>query len=282
MSAGSIDADTNYLRLFGLRLVAGRNFIANDSVNEYVINETMSGQLGFRRPQEALQQPVEPSMSKGPGGAKGIIVGVVRDFHSRSLHEAITPIYLEYNSHVPQISIRLAPEARQPETVASVLAETQKLWQATYPHDKFSFAFFDESIANLYQQEQRISGLMRLAMIIAIAISCMGLLGLATFAAEQRQKEISIRKILGASVSRIFAMLTIDFVWPVSVAFVIATPVAWYFLHGWLQDFVYRTTLPWWVFAICGLTAIAIAMLTVGLQAVRAATKNPVDSLRTE
>ena len=276
------DADTNYLRLFGIKLVAGRNYFANDSVNEYVINETLASQLGFRRPQEALGQPVEPLMSHDPGGAKGTIVGVVRDFHSGSLHEAIPPLYLDYNSRVPEISIRLAPEARQPATVASVLAEVERLWKATHPHDNFTYAFFDETIANLYQQERRISGLMRLAMIIAIAISCMGLLGLVTFAAEQRQKEIGIRKVLGASVVQIFRMLTLDFLWPVTLAFVIAAPVAWYFMNGWLQDFAYRTTVPWWIFVVCGLAAVAMAMLTVGFQAVRAAIGNPVESLRTE
>jgi putative ABC transport system permease protein len=276
------DADTNYLRLFGIKLVAGRNVAANDSVNEYVINETLASQLGFLRPQDALGQPVEPSMSHGPGSARGTIVGVVRDFHSGSLHEAIKPLYLDYDTHVPEISIRLAPEARQPATVATVLSEVGKLWQKTYPNDKFSYAFFDETIANLYQQEQRISGLMRLAMVIAIAISCMGLLGLVTFTAEQRQKEIGIRKVLGASVVRIFRMLTLDFLWPVTLAFVIAMPVAWYFMHGWLQDFAYRTTVPWWIFAFCGLAAVAIAILTVGVQAVRAAVRNPARTLRTE
>jgi putative ABC transport system permease protein len=276
------DADTNYLRLFGIKLVAGRNFYANDSSDEYVINETLAGQLGFRRPQDAIGQPVKSSMGNGPGGGKGTIVGVVRDFHSTSLHDAIPPLYIDYYNRVPNISIRLAPEARQPATVAAVLAEVQKRWQATYPHDKFSYSFFDETIANLYQQEQRISGLMRLAMIIAIAISCMGLLGLVTFTVEQRQKEISIRKVLGASIAGLFRMLTLDFLWPVALAFVIATPVAWYFMHGWLQDFVYRTTIPWWLFGICGLAAIVIAMLTVGFQSVRAAIKNPVKSLRSE
>ncbi|HVS94921.1 MAG TPA: ABC transporter permease [Puia sp.] len=290
VNSGSIDADTNYLRLFGLRLVAGRNFFANDSDNEYVINETLARQLGFRRPQEAIGQSVKlgnnrvssDQVGRGRGNGKGTIVGVIRDFHSRSMHEAIEPIYLNYNRQVPFISIRLAPEARQPESVATVLAEVQKLWKATYPLDEFSYDFFDETIANLYQQEKRLSGLMRLAMIFAIVISCMGLLGLATFATEQRQKEISIRKIMGASVVRIFRMLTVDFLWPVVLAFVIAVPVAWYFLHKWLQGFAYRTTVPWWVFGCCGVAAVAIAMLTVGVEALKAAHRNPVKSLQTE
>jgi putative ABC transport system permease protein len=289
--AGSIRADTNYLRLFGISLVAGHNFDANDSVYEYIINETMASQLGFRSPQDAINQPVDYGMGRlpppgtrpNPGSShKGTIVGVVRDFHSTSLHEAISPICLFYDPRLFEISVRLAPAERQPEAVAAVLARVKKVWQAAYPHDKFSYTFFDEKIASLYQQEQRISGLMRLAMIIAIAISCMGLLGLATFAAEQRQKEIGIRKVMGATVVRIFRMLTVDFLWPVALAFVIAAPVAWYFLHGWLEGFVYRVTMPWWIYGICGLAAVVIAMLTVGVQAIKAAIKNPVEALRSE
>ena len=288
--AGCIRADTDYFRLFGIPLVAGRNFEANDSVYEYVINETMARQLGFRRPQDAIDQPVDYGMGRLPppgsqmarGPFKGTIVGVVRDFHSTSLHEVISPICLFYDPALYEISIRLAPAARQPEAAAAVLARVKKVWQATYPHDKFSYTFFDDKIASLYQQEQRLSGLMRLAMIIAIAISCMGLLGLATFAAEQRRKEIGIRKVMGATVVRIFRMLTMDFLWPVALAFVIAAPVAWYFLHGWLEGFVYRTTVPWWIFGICGLAAVVIALLTVSVQAIKAAIKNPVEALRSE
>ena len=289
VKSNSIFADTNYLRTFGLKLVAGRNYIANDSVIEYVINEKMAGQFGFRRPQDALGQTIQPggatsSDMRGPAGVlrKGAIVGVVRDFHSASMHAPIAPIFLKYGTGVYQISIRLAPEARQPESVARVLAQVEKLWKATWPNDKFDYSFFDDDIASLYRQEQRISGLMQLAMIIAISISCMGLLGLATFAAEQRQKEISIRKVLGASVTRIFRMLTVEFLWPVALAFVIAASLAWYFMHGWLQDFAYRTTVPWWVFGSCGLAAVAIALLTVSVQALKAAFRNPVDSLRNE
>ena len=289
VKSNSIFADTNYLRTFGLKLVAGRNYIANDSVIEYVINEQMAGQFGFRRPQDALGQTIQPggatsSDMRGPAGTlrKGTIVGVVRNFHSASMHAPIAPIFIKYGTGVYQISIRLAPEARQPESVARVLAQAEKLWKATWPNDKFDYSFFDDDIAALYRQEQRISGLMQLAMIIAISISCMGLLGLATFAAEQRQKEISIRKVLGASVTRIFRMLTMEFLWPVALAFVIAAPLAWYFMHGWLQDFAYRATVPWWIFGICGLAAVIIAMLTVGVQALKAAFRNPVDSLRSE
>ena len=126
------------------------------------------------------------------------------------------------------------------------------------------------------------AAMLRLAMGIAIAISCMGLLGLASFAAEQRAKEMSIRKVLGASARRIFTLLTANFLWPVALAIVIATPIAWYAMQVWLQDFVYRVSVPWWIFGVCGITAIGIAVLTVGYQAVRAALTNPVEKLRGE
>jgi putative ABC transport system permease protein len=241
-------------------------------VHEYLINETMVRQFGFRRPQDAIGQRANG----------GIIVGVVRDFHSSSLQRAIPSLSISYNKKGDLISIRLAPTARQPEAIATVISQVEKLWRATYPNEKFSYTFLDDDIAKLYMREQQLSGLMRLAMIIAISISCMGLLSLATFTAEQRQKEISIRKVLGASMVGLFRMLTLDFLWPVALAFVIATPVAWYFMYGWLKGFAYKTTVPWWLFGLCGLAAVAIALVTVGYQALRATYRNPVEALRTD
>ena len=166
--------------------------------------------------------------------------------------------------------------------LATVISQAERLWRETYPNDKVSYTFLDDDIAKAYERERQLSGLMRLAMIIAISISCMGLLGLATFTAEQRQKEISIRKVLGANVAGLFRMLTVEFLWPVALAFIIATPVAWYFMYGWLKDFAYRTTVPWWIFGLCGLAAVAIALATVGYQALKAAYRNPVEALRTD
>ena len=266
------DADTNYLRLFGIRLAAGRNYFANDSVAEYLINETMARQLGIRHPGEAIGQRAND----------GIIVGVIKDFHSGSLKWAIPPLSVRYNKKGNLISIRVVPAARQPEDIATVISKVERLWRATYPNEKVSFTFLDDDIAKSYKQEQQVSGLMRLAMIIAISISCMGLLGLATFTAEQRQKEISVRKVLGASMAGLFRMLTFDFLWPVALAFVIAIPVAWYFMYGWLKNFAYKTTVPWWIFGLCGLAAVVIALLTVGFQALRAARVNPAEALRAD
>ncbi|HUB59773.1 MAG TPA: FtsX-like permease family protein [Puia sp.] len=272
-------ADTNYLRLFGLKLVAGRNLFASDTMREVLVNETAARQMGFNRPQDALGTVITTGVNHGGGP----IVGIIKDFHSRDLHSAIAPFFVSTNRDWwSVVSVRLAPAARNPESIHAFLGKAEKAWQEAFPNETFKYTFFDESIAALYSSERHMSNLLRLAMVIAIAISCMGLLGLASFAAEQRSKEMSIRKVLGASAGQIIALLTGSFLWPVALAFAIAIPVAWYFMNQWLQSFVYRTTMPWWIFACCGVAAVAIALLTVGYQALRTATANPAETLRTD
>jgi putative ABC transport system permease protein len=272
-------ADTNYLRLFGLKLVAGRNLFASDTIREVLVNETAARQMGFNRPQDALGTVV----TTGINGAGGPIVGIIKDFHSQDLHEAISPFLVSTDRNSwSVVSIRLTPAARNPEAIHALLGKTEKFWHKIFPNETFKYTFFDETIAALYSNERHLSNLLRLAMVIAIAISCMGLLGLANFAAQQRSKEMSIRKVLGASAGQIVALLTGSFLWPVALAFAIAAPIAWYFMNEWLQSFVYRTTMPWWIFACCGIAAVAIALLTVGYQALRTATANPAESLRTD
>ncbi len=272
-------ADANYLRLFGLTLVAGRNLFHSDTIRELLINEAAARELGFDRPQAAVGQYART----GIDDMGGPIVGVMKDFHSQSLHEAIQPLFISSDRESQTtVSIRLAPTARYPEAIHTLLGKIEKIWHDIYPNQTFKYAFLDDSIAALYSRERHLSGLLSLAMLIAILISCMGLLGLATFAAQQRSKEMSIRKVLGATAGRIVALLSGSFLWPVALAFVISAPIAWYFMHKWLQDFVYRTTVPWWIFACCGAGIILIALLTVGYQAFRTATANPVKSLRTD
>jgi hypothetical protein len=272
-------ADTNYLRLFGLKLVAGRNFFASDTIREVLINETAARQMGFTRPQDALGTVITTGINHGGGP----IVGVMKDFHSKDLHSAIAPFFVSTNRDWwSVVSIRLAPAARNSDAIHAFLGKAEKIWHENFPNETFKYAFFDETIAALYSNERHLSNLLRLAMVIAIAISCMGLLGLASFAAQQRSKEMRIRKVLGAGAGRIVALLTGSFLWPVALAFGIAVPVAWYFMNQWLQSFVYRTTMPWWIFASCGVAAVAIALLTVGYQALRTATANPAETLRTD
>jgi putative ABC transport system permease protein len=279
VGAGFDLADTNYLRLFGLKLVAGRNLFASDTMREMLVNETATRQMGFSHPEDALGTKITTGVNHGGGP----IVGVIKDFHSQDLHAAISPFFVSTNRDWwSVVSIRLTPAARHPESIHALLGKAETAWHETFPNETFKYTFFDESIAALYSNERHLSNLLRLAMVIAIAISCMGMLGLASFAAQQRSKEMSIRKVLGASAGQIVALLTGSFLWPVALAFAIAVPVSWYFMHQWLQSFEYRTTMPWWIFACCGMAAITIALLTVGYQAIRTAAANPAESLKTD
>ncbi|HXB95980.1 MAG TPA: FtsX-like permease family protein, partial [Puia sp.] len=272
--------DTNYLRLYGMHLLAGRDlFPSEDTMREFLINETCLQQLGFRRPSDALGQIVDIGMN----GGRGPVVGVVRDFHSESMHAPIKPFF--YSSLTKAegfFSLKLSTAGQSADHLAAVLEQVQKAYKEVYPDRKFEYAFFDETISRLYDKELKMSKVMNIAMAIAILISCLGLFGLAAFVAEQRTKEIGIRKVLGASVTDVVSMLSKDFLLLVGLAILISSPIAWYFMHKWLQDFVYRVSIPWWIYALAGVGAIGIALVTVSFQAVRAATANPVESLRSE
>src|SRR5690606_19818402 len=172
--------------------------------------------------------------------------------------------------------------SQNPATWQSSLESIRQQWNAFYPAEAFEVKFYDESLENLYIQERKISRLINLATGITILISCLGLFGLATLTAFQRTKEIGIRKVLGASITDIVSLLSKDFILLVLLATVIASPIAWWAMNRWLEDFVYRIEIQWWMFAVAGLSAVVIALLTVSWQAVRAAIANPVDSLRDE
>ena len=177
------------------------------------------------------------------------------------------------------VSIKLG---RDISNFKSTIAQIENAWKKVYPNNKFEYAFFDQTIAGFYDKEQKTAQLMNTAMSIAIFISCMGLFGLATFTAQQRVKEIGIRKVLGASAASIVSMLSKDFLMLIIISLVIASPIAYYLMHKWLQDFAYRISISLWVFLWSGLAAIAIAFATVSFQAIKAAVTNPVKSLRNE
>jgi putative ABC transport system permease protein len=269
--------DTDYIRLYGMHIVAGRNLFPSDTINEFLVNETCAQALGYRHPADALGHMVAIGMDRGIGP----IVGIIRDFHSKSMHEPITPFFMStYEGAERDISVKLATSGQSVGHLKDVLARMEKAWKEVYPTKKFEYSFFDESIARLYEKEEKTAQIMNIAMGIAIFISCMGLFGLAAFIAEQRTKEIGIRKVLGATVTDIVSMLSRDFVRLVVISIVIASPVAWYFMHQWLQDFAYRVPISWWIYGIAGVSAVVIALATVSVQAIRAAMANPVESLR--
>jgi len=269
--------DTDYIRLYGMHILAGRNLFPSDTINEFLVNETCAQALGYRHPADALGHMVDIGMDRGVGP----IVGVIRDFHSKSMHEPITPFFMStYEGVERDISVKLSTSGQSVGHLKDVLARMEKAWKEVYPTKKFEYSFFDESIAQLYEKEEKTARIMNIAMGIAIFISCMGLFGLAAFIAEQRTKEIGIRKVLGATVTDIVSMLSRDFVRLVVISIVIASPVAWYFMHQWLQDFAYRVPISWWIYGIAGACAVVIALATVSVQAIRAAMANPVESLR--
>ena len=268
--------DEHFIPLYQLRLLAGRNYVKSDSMRELVINTTLAKALGFRKPADALNQLLDMQGKKFP------IVGVVADFHEQSFHEKIGATFIGYMPEAKNIGVKLATKGKGINEVKRALASLEQAWESVYPDNKFDFSFLDESIARLYEKEQKTGQLINIATLIAILISCMGLFGLVTFTSQQRTKEIGIRKVLGASVSSIVLLLSADFLWLIGIALIIASPIAWWATTQWLQDFAYKISVEWWVFALAGLLTVGIALLTVSFRSIRAALANPVTSLRNE
>lgn len=269
--------DTNYIKLYGIKLLAGSNLTASDTAKALLINETYSRVLGFQQPQQVIGKYLEWGAEKLP------IRGVVADFNQRSLHESIKPliiasgIYMERN-----ISIALRPQNASGTSWKTGIGKIESEFSSVYPGDDFDYHFFDEEIAKYYTAEQHVSGLLKWATGLAIFISCLGLLGLVIHSTTRRTKEIGIRKVLGATVRQIVAILTKEFLVLIAVAFVIATPVAWFGMRLWLENFAYRTQIGWWIFLLGGVIMIFIALGTLAFQTIRAAMANPAKSLRTE
>jgi putative ABC transport system permease protein len=271
-------ADESFLPFYKLQLLAGRNLLSGDSVREAVVNESCIRAMGVSAPEEALGKPLYDHR-----GRAYTVCGVVRDFHEESFHEAIRPVFvLNAAAGLNETAIRLASQGRSAEQVQATLTKISAVWKGIFPEDPINYVFLNEAITQLYDQEMHTAWLMDVAMGIALAISCMGLFGLALFTAGRRAKEIGIRKVLGATVANVVVMLSRDFLALVGFAFLIAAPVAWYFAAGWLRDFAYRAPMNAWVLAEAGVGAMGLALLTVGWQALRAALTNPVESLRRE
>jgi putative ABC transport system permease protein len=209
-----------------------------------------------------------------------IIIGVMNDIHTESFHKTIEPSLLWYAPEVCGVGV--INMKINPVQFENSIESVRKIWAEISPDIPFEYHFLDESYASLYKSEVTFSRLIGFCSILSIFISCLGLFGLIKHIAKHRTKEIGIRKVNGARVSEIITMLNRDFVKWVAVAFVIATPIAWYSMHKWLENFAYKTELSWWIFALAGLLALGIALLTVSFQSWRAATRNPVEALRYE
>ncbi len=267
-------ADHEYVPTYKLPLVAGRNLEASDTAREFLVNEMLIQNLGIKNPNEALNKEI----SLWNGRVKGNIVGVIKDYHSRSFRRDLAPVLITtrktgYSSAGIKLSMK---------NLSTTMGSIEKIWGQTFPDFVFEYQFLDSKIDNFYKEENQLSELYKIFAGIAIFLSCLGLYGLASFMAVQRIKEVGIRKVLGATAANITYLFSKEFIILIGIAFVISSPIAWYFMHKWLENFPYRITISWWMFAVGGIVSIIIALGTVSFQAVKAALTNPVKSLRTE
>ena len=256
-----------------LKLAAGRDFsrdFPRDTYG-YIVNEAAAAKFGYA-------EPVGRSITMW--GGKGTIIGFIKDFHFASVHEATMPliVYFERNDmNGGQLLVRIKPGQTK-----TALAGLAGIWKGLNPAFPFSYAFSDERYRQLYQSEAVVGRLADIFAVLAIFISCLGLLGLAMFTAEQRVKEIGIRKVLGAGVGSLFGLLSAEFLRLVGIGLVIAVPLGWYGMRQWLGGYAYHTNIPWWVFLLTASLVLGIALMTVSFQAVRAGLVSPIKSLRSE
>jgi putative ABC transport system permease protein len=270
-----LSVDTNYLRLFHLHLLAGRNISESDTINELIINATYARTLGFSDPRKAVGARIKWNERLLP------VVGVVADFHQASMHMAIRSLAIVNGIRdVEEFAVALPKQ--DAAAWKGIISRIEDAYRSVYPEDEFSYEFFDESIAKFYTQEQNISRLLIWATGLAIFISCLGLLGLVIYITNQRTKEIGVRKVIGASVMQIVVLLSKDFVRLIGVAILISIPIAWWGGHRWMADFAYRADLSWWIFAGGAAALLLVALIVLCIRAYRAASANPVSALRSE
>jgi putative ABC transport system permease protein len=272
--------DSHFLDVYGIKLLAGEPLKDRDTTSfRVIVNEVFLGRAGIDSPAKAIGQRVY----YGDGNEFATIVGVAKNFNVNSLHQKIDPTVIQVvPKNYYQAGIKLQSEKPSAASIKTALAHIEKVWTAAFPGQFFEYSFLDDTLAQSYLSEIRTAGLIQIATLFAVLIACMGLFGLATFTAEQRTKEIGVRKVLGASVANIIALLSADFLKLVAIAFLIASPIAWYVMSQWLQNFEFKIGIAWWMFPVAGLLMAATALLTVSFQSIKTAMLNPVRSLKSD
>jgi putative ABC transport system permease protein len=265
----------DFFKTYGIDIIAGRDFSiehSTDATEAFIINETAARDLGWKTPEDAIGAPMAVD------GRQGEIIGVARDFHYETLHHSIIPVltYIK-TDEANTVSVRLASNDKK-----TTISYIEDIWKSYCPGISFEFNFLDQKIDQLYKAETRMMTLMGYGSLLVIFIACLGLFGLSSFIAEQRTREIGIRKVLGASIFKVCSLLSREFTQWILFANIIAWPIAYYAINKWLQVFAYRIELTIWPFLLAGSSALVIALLTVSWQAIRAATANPVEALRYE
>ena len=267
-------ADNEYVPAYKLSLIAGRNLQQSNTTKEFLVNESLMKSLGIKNPDEILNKEISIWSDK----IKCQVVGVLKDFNDRSFRHDLAPLLITTNNTMyNQAGIKLATT-----NISSTMQSVKKIFEQTFPNFVYEYKFLDDKIESFYKQENQLAQLYKIFAAIAIFLSCLGLYGLASFMAVQRIKEVGIRKVLGATAGNIVYLFSKEFIILIAIAFAIAAPIAWYYMHQWLQAYVYRINISWWLFAAGGLTAILIALATISFQAIKAAIANPVKSLRDE
>jgi putative ABC transport system permease protein len=273
--------DENYIKLYHIKLLSGRNILSTDTNKGFLVNETFARMVSPKNPLEATGKKIVNF-----NGDKSMqIIGVVADFHQMSLRAPIRPLAILQDNYIfnnSTIHLALKPETGGSNEWKSAIAQMGVCWKEVYPDDDFDYKFFDENIAKFYESEQHTATLLAWATGLSIFISCLGLLGLAIYTTNQRTKEIGVRKVLGASVAQIVTLLSTEVVSLILLAFAIVTPVAWWAMNKWMQSFADRTAISWWIFVLSGAGMIVTAVFVSGVQTVKAAVANPVKSLRSE
>ena len=270
----SMEVDTTFMDTYNMKLAAGRFFsrdFPTDTTKAVLVNEAAVRTFGWKKPENAIGKRF------GKGDDTKYVIGVIRDFNFESLHKPVEALMITYAREGNRLSLKV--DARHTEEAVNHL---KKVWKTAMPDMPLEYSFVEESIEQQYGSEQKMQGIFYAFAGLSLLIACLGLFGLSIFIVERKVKEIGIRKVLGASVSGIVGLLSKDFIKLVLIAAVIASPLAWYFMHEWLQDFAYRVNIGWWVFGVAGSIALLIALITVSFRAIRAAVANPVKSLRTE
>ncbi|HYJ37852.1 MAG TPA: FtsX-like permease family protein, partial [Chitinophagaceae bacterium] len=281
-------ADKDFAKTFGVTILKGRNFVNPNDSASIILNETAAAMLGIVEPADQIVEIPAASWgeSYGPLNSQNVpfkprVIGIVKDFHFQSLREKIEPLVLAYNKNpihvIDYYTARISATDIQGtlDKLKAVMINNDKI-------DPFEYHFLDDQLALFYVEDQRRQTLLIWAALASIFIACLGLFGLATYSAEQRVKEIGVRKVLGASVVNLASMLSKDFLKLVLIANGIAFPLAWWAANKWLQEYAYHINVEWWIFVIAGLSAVMLALITVSYQAIKAAIINPVKSLRTE
>jgi len=278
---GTKFGDENYIKVYHIKLLAGRNLMPGDTSKAFLVNNTLAKEIGFNNPRDAVGKVI----SNFNGDKDMRIIGVVSDFNQESIHAAIAPLAILTSTDYGfngTFHIELKPQTANGDEWKTAISSMEKAWKKIYPDDDFEYRFFDESIARLYADEQQVSTLLGWATGLSVLISCLGLLGLAIYTTNQRTKEIGVRKVLGATVSQIVVLLSTEMAWLIVLAFVIISPAAWWAMNKWMQGFADRTAVSWWIFELSGGGMLLTALFTSGFQTIKAAMANPVRSLRSE